>query len=108
MPSIDKINLWNSASRQNIKELLGYAIKKRSGYYHDIKMIDERRGDTIDSFESAGFIHIGQTLKERTFGITELGEQYYRDVFGNYNFYCKKLAGKWERFKNRMFNKENK
>ncbi len=103
MPSINKINIWNSASRQNIKEVLGYAVKKRNGYYHDLKMIDERRGDTIDSFESAGFVHIGQTLKDRTFGITKLGDEYYKDVFGSYNYYSKLLAGKWERFKSKLF-----
>lgn len=108
MPSINKINIWNSESRQNIKEVLGYAVKKRNGYYHDLKMIDNRRGDTIDSFESAGFIHTGHTLKERTFGITSLGDEYYKDVFGSYDYYVKKLAGKLERLKNRIFNKESK
>jgi hypothetical protein len=108
MPGIEKINLWNSASRQNIKNVLGYAVKKRNGYYKDIKMVDERRGDTIESFATAGFLNIGHTLKERTFGITELGEEYYRDVFGDYNYWSEKIAGKWERFKKRLFNKESK
>ena len=99
MPSIDKINIWNSASRQNIKNTLGYAVRKRHGYYKDIKMVDERRGDTLDSFESAGFVHIGQTLKERTFGITDLGDQYYKDVFGKFDYWGKRLAGLWDKIK---------
>ena len=99
MPSIDKINIWNSGSRQNIKNTLGYAVRKRKGYYKDIQMIDERRGETVDSFESAGFVHLAQTLKERTFGITDLGEQYYKDVFGEYSYLKNRLAGLWDRFK---------
>jgi hypothetical protein len=107
MPSIDKINIWDSGSRQNIKDVLGYAIKKRNGYYRDIKMVDEKRGYTVDSFELAGFLHIGETLNQRTFGITDMGDQYYKDVFGKCNYYSKFLAGKWERFKNKLFNKDN-
>lgn len=102
MTSIDKINIWNTVSRQNIKEVLGYAVKKRNGYYNDLKMIDYRRGDTVDRFESAGFLHIGETLRERTFDITNFGDDYYKDVFGSYNYYSKILAGKWERFKNKI------
>ncbi len=104
--AIEKINLQNSLSRQNVKNVLGYAIKKRSGYYRDIKMVDDRRGSTVDSFELAGFLHIGQTMKERTFGITNLGEQYYKDVFGSYYYWVEKLSGKWERFKNKLFNRK--
>ena len=99
MPSIDKINIWNSGSRQNIRNTLGYAVRKRNGYYKDIKMIDERRGETIDSFELAGFVHIGQTLKERTFGITDLGDEYYKDVFGKFDYWGKRLSGWWDRIK---------
>ena len=99
MPSIDKINIWNSASRQNIQNTLGYAVRKRRGYYKDIKMVDERRGQTVDSFESVGFVHLGQTLKERTFGITKLGDEYYKDVFGKLDYWGKRLSGMWDRIK---------
>ena len=66
-------------------------------------MIDERRGETIDSFELAGFVHIGQTLKERTFGITDLGDEYYKEVFGKFDYWSKRISGAWERIKSKMF-----
>ena len=99
MSAIDKISIKNSFVRENIKKTLGYAVRKRNGYYKDIKMIDERRGETLDSFELAGFVHIGQTLKERTFGITDLGDQYYKDVFGKFDYWGKRLSGMWDRIK---------
>ena len=99
MPSIDKINLGSSYARENIKNTLGYAVRKRRGYYKDIKMVDERRGDTLESFALAGFVHIGQTLKERTFGITDLGDEYYKDVFGTFDYWGKRLAGVWDKIK---------
>ena len=99
MAAVDKIKITNSFVRENIKNTLGYAVRKRNGYYKDIKMVDERRGDTVDKFELAGFLHIGQTLKERTFGITDLGDQYYKDVFGKLNYWGKRLSGIWDRVK---------
>ena len=98
MPSINKINIWNSASRENIKNTLGYAIRKRHGYYHDIRMIDERRGEVLDQFKTVGFINVGHTLKHETYSVTDLGDQYYKDVFGTFSYWYQKLYGNLERF----------
>jgi len=110
MPSVDRIKLGfeNSLVRQNIKNTLGYAVKKRSGYYQDLKKTDERRGGIIDKFEMAGFIHIGRTLKEDTFSITKLGDAYYEELFGQFDYWAKRLLGALERLKNKIFNKGEK
>lgn len=105
MASVDKIKITNSFMRENIRNTLGYAVKKRNGYYDDLKMVDERRGETIDKFESAGFVHIGQTMKDSTFSITELGDEYYKDLFGSLNYWEKRISGALERFKNKIFKK---
>lgn len=101
MSSIDRVNLdlKNSFIRQNVKNTLGYVVKKRNGYYKDLKIVDDRRGETIDKFETAGFVHIGQTLNERTFDITKLGDDYYKDIFGKMDYWQKRLSGLWERIK---------
>ena len=108
MASVDKIKITNSFARENIRNTLGYAVKKRNGYYEDLRMIDERRGETIDKFQKAGFVHLGETLNESTFGITELGDEYYKDLFGSLNYWQQRISGAWERFKIKIFNKENK
>ena len=107
MASVDKIKITNSFARENIKKTLGYAVKKRNGYYEDLRMIDERRGDTIDKFNKAGFVNIDHAKKNSTFGITESGDEYYKDLFGSLNYWEKRISGALERFKNRIFNKEN-
>jgi hypothetical protein len=98
MPSIDKINIKNSFSRQNIKNVLEYAVKNRRGYYNKLRMVDERRGETIDQFKSVGFINTGHTLKSETYSITDSGDEYYRDVFGGYSYWKARLSGIMERF----------
>ena len=99
MTGIEKINIGNCRSRQNIKNLLGYAVKKRCGYYNDIRRVDERRGDTLEQFKSVGFINAGHTLKNETYSITNLGDEYYKDVFGRFDYWGKRLSGLWDRIK---------
>ncbi len=103
MTGIDKINIRNSLSRQNIKDLLGYAVKERNGYYNQLRFMDVNRGATLDQFKSVGFINTGHTLKHDTFSITDLGDQYYKDVFGKFSYWKQRLAGKWNRFKKNLF-----
>jgi len=98
MTGIEKINIGNCLSRQNIKNLLGYAVKSRKGYYNQLRRIDNRNGDTLEQFKSVGFINTGHTLKSETFSITETGDEYYKDVFGRYSYWGKRLSGVWERF----------
>lgn len=102
MASVDKIRITSSFARENIKNTLGYAVKKRNGYYKDLKMVDERRGETIDKFEHAGLVKIGQIQEESTFGITEAGDEYYKDLFGKLNYWQKRISGAWERLKNKI------
>ena len=105
MPGIEQINIGNSLRRRNIKKILGYAVKNRNGYYKDIKRVDEKRGVVVNSFEMTGFIHTGNTLKEKTYSITDLGDQYYKDVFGRYSYWGKRLSGALSRLKEKLFNK---
>ena len=98
MTVIEKINIKNSLSRDNIKNVLGYAVKNRKGYYSQLKKIDERRGETIDQFKSVGFINTGHTLKSETYSVTELGDEYYKDLFGKLSYWGARISGVWERF----------
>ena len=105
MAGIEKINIKNSLTKQNVKNLLGYAVRKRRGYYNDLRHVDEYNGATIDSFKSVGFINTGHTLKHETYSITNLGDEYYKDVFGRYSYLKKRLAGLWDRFKTDMIDR---
>lgn len=77
----------------NIRTVLGYAVQNRKGYKFELEKIDPKKGRTVDSFESAGFVHIGRTLKRETWGITKLGDEYYKDLFGIKNYYKKRFYG---------------
>ena len=105
MPSVNKIHLNNPVSRQNVKNLLGYAVKKRSGCYDDICHVDFKKGETVEHFKTAGFIRTGHTLKNETFSITELGDEYYKDLFGTYSYYKRRVLGSIERYKNKIIKK---
>ena len=98
MQGVEKINIRNSIARQNIKNVLGYAVKQRRGYYNQLKRVDERRGDTIEQFKTVGFINTGHTLKNETFSITELGDEYYKDMFGKLSYWRQIISGNIERF----------
>ena len=98
MTSVQKINIQNLVSRQNVKNVLGYAVKNRKGYYKHIKRVDNKLGETLDQFESVGFINTGYTQRSETYSITSLGDQYYKDMFGTLDYLGKRLSGIFERF----------
>ena len=99
MAGIEKINIRNGVSRTNIKNLLGYAVRKRKGYYNELSRIDYRNGETLEQFKSVGFINTGHTLKNETYSVTDLGDRYYKDVFGTYDYIKQRMSGLWDRFK---------
>lgn len=99
MAGIEKINIKNSMCRQNVKNLLGYAVRKRHGYYDELRRVDEFNGATIDKFKSFGFINTGHTIKHETYSVTELGDEYYKDAFGSFNYFGKRIAGLWDKIK---------
>ena len=102
MSGIEKINIGNSVKRNNIKNVLGYAVKNRRGYYEQLRCVDERRGDTLEQFRMVGFINTGHTLKSETYSITDLGDEYYKDIFGKFSYWNKRLSGAAERFKKKL------
>ena len=109
MTKVGKLNFINKLSRQNIKNTLGYAVKNRNGNYRDIRWIDKKSGDTVDRLETAGFIKINREVEDKeTFAVTEEGGLYYKDVFGRYSYWGRKLSGKFERFIKKLFNKKEK
>ena len=67
---------------KNIKNILKYAIAKKSGYLSELHDIDKTGGKYVESMLAVGFIHSGHTMKSRTFKILPLGESYYKDFFG--------------------------
>ena len=104
MSRIEKLNIHSSVSRQNIQKLLGQAVKNRRGYYDQLYRLDHRCGETIEQFKTVGFINTGHTLKRETYSITELGDEYYQDLFGKWSYWGKRISGSIERFKNKIFN----
>lgn len=103
MDGVKKIDIWNSASRENIKNVLGYAVKNRRGYYDQLRGVSTRGSGVLDSFEMAGFIKTGHTLKKRTYSITDLGDQYYSDVFGKMNYWQKRVSGTLRDYAKKIF-----
>lgn len=95
MTGIQKINIRDV---QNIQNVLGYAVKNRRGYYKNLKKIDNRLGETLDEFKTIGFINTGHTLRSETYSITSLGDEYYKDLFGTWNYLGKRISGIFERF----------
>ena len=90
MPGVNRI--------ENIKNVLGYAVKKRNGYYNQLRKIDEKSGDTIEQFKTIGLINTRHTLNSETYRITNLGDEYYKDLFGMFDYWKQRLSGKIERF----------
>lgn len=65
-------------SDKEILDALEYIYENKNGYFHElIDYVDE---ELVDIFRVMGFIHIGYTLKYRTWSITNLGKQYYKDI----------------------------
>ena len=87
MPEVKNIQL------SDIKHVLGYAVKYRRGYRHDIDFIDGKLGRTVDNCIGSGLVHGGQTMHRKTWSITDLGDKYYKDLFGNFSYYGKRVAG---------------
>ncbi len=77
-------------NKLNIKTTLGYIVEKRSGYKSELSKFSK---PLMDSFENVGFIHSGQTLKEKTYKITKLGDTYYRDLFGTLGYIKRRVKG---------------
>ena len=75
---------------ENLKATLGYIVEKRSGYKSDLVKFEN---SIVDSFERVGFIKSGQTLRERTYSVTNLGDAYYRDLFGWRNYIVRRVKG---------------
>ena len=98
MTRIDGIKLSNSGSRQNVKNILGLAVKNRKGSYNELLRNDTRRGDTIESFMDNGYIKISGTSGKHMYKITETGDQYYKDIFGTMSYWRERLSGEWKRF----------
>ena len=70
----------------NIKTTLSYAIKHGSGYYNDLKNTDKTGGKIVEKFQTLGFINTGHTYKAETYGITRFGKQFYKEVFGFFDY----------------------
>lgn len=73
----------------NLKTSLGYIVKTRRGYQKDLPITK----DEIESFKMTGFINTGRTLREDTYSITKLADQYYTDVFGVISYLLKRIQG---------------
>ncbi|MBR1620021.1 hypothetical protein IJ674_09030 [bacterium] len=76
-------------SDQNIKKPLGYIVRNRKGYQSDLKKYDVY----IKSFKTVGFINTGHTLKADTYSVTDLADNYYKDLFGRTSYYNQRILG---------------
>ena len=85
VPKIENIN--------NIRNVLGHAIKFRAGYMDDLRRIDLKRGLVADEFAKNGLI----SRNAGKYKITEQGEQYFKDMFGEFSYYKAKFSGNLKR-----------
>ena len=67
----------NSVDKE-ILEALKYLYNHKRGYLHDL--LNHVSNERIEEFRCVGFIHLGYSLKYRTWSITELGKQFYKEL----------------------------
>ena len=85
----DKINV------EKLK-VLTFVVRNRRGYQSDLHKFGI---DEVSSLKTVGFINTGHTLKSETYSVTNLGDQYYKDLFGIKNYYTQRIIG----FVNKLF-----
>ena len=73
----------------NLKQPLGFIIRNRRGYQSDLKKYDIY----LKSFKTVGFINTGHTLKSDTYCVTDLADNYYKDMFGKTSYYKQRILG---------------
>lgn len=65
-------------NEQKVLKALKYLYEHKNGYVSDLKgHID---AETFEQFKIVGFVHHGYSLKDRTWSITDLGKQYYKEL----------------------------
>ena len=84
-------------NKNPLKRALGHIIETRRGYQEDI--IKPHGEEMIDSFRTVGFINTGHTLKYETYSVTDLGDEYYKDIYGKTSYYLQRIVG----FINKIF-----
>ena len=100
MSTINKINIYDYAkTKNNIRNVLGCAVKNRKVFCKDIQKVDELKGATIEELKAIGFLNEEHKLNNKTYSITKTGDRYYKDIFGKYNYWGKRLSGLWDRVK---------
>ena len=76
---------------------LTYVVRNRRGYQNDLyKNADNK---AIESLKTIGFINTGHTLKYETYSVTDLGDEYYKDIYGKTSYYLQRIVG----FINKIF-----
>ena len=76
---------------------LTYVVRNRRGYQNDLyKNADNK---AIESLKTVGFINTGHTLKYETYSVTDLGDEYYKDIYGKTSYYLQRIVG----FINKIF-----
>ena len=87
MPSVHNVKI------SNMETVLGYAVKNRHGYIREIERVDPKYGKTVETCANTGFINISYAQQNEVWNITKSGDTYYKHMFGNYNYYSKRLSG---------------
>lgn len=59
-------------------ESLKYLYDHKNGYLHEL--LEYVSEEQIEEFRVVGFIHLGYSLKYRTWSITDLGKQFYKEI----------------------------
>ena len=73
-----------------IKQALGHVVEHRAGFQSELKPYGK---GVVEDFKTLGLIDSGQTMKAATYGVTKLGDAYYRDVFGTFNYTYHRVKG---------------
>ena len=87
MAKIGKVSITD------IKRVLGYAVKHRHGRLHDIECFDSKYGLTIKRFCDKGYISTDLKQNLEVWNITKQGDEFYKDMFGGFHYYKKRISG---------------
>lgn len=81
---------------ENLKALT-YVVRNRRGYQHELYKNADK--ESIQSLKTVGFINTGHTLKAETYSVIDLGDEYYKDIYGKTSYYLQRAVG----FINKIF-----
>ena len=85
-----KLTRIQSNNMNTVKQALGHVVEHRVGYQSELKPYGKK---VVEDFKTSGLISSAKTMNAATYGVTKLGDAYYRDVFGTFNYAYRRVKG---------------